>query len=302
MPAPAAPRPSWGAKLMFAVWGIRYFDILVLMANPVLGAVVAIRQPTVVAQARLCFFVIFNFLFVAQIFIFNDWADARLNPEEPGLRNHHALKHAAFSSGELIALSAILAVVSLAGFFFISPTLFAAGVAIAILTVLYSHPGINLKGRPVVSTVIHFIVATLQFSSGYLAFSHPTAKMAALALFFGWVLAAGHFSNEIEDFDQDGAARIRTNAIAFGRVTMFRIGLVLFVLSSVFLLASGLALHEPFYAACGAALCLMWGVNALRLRGWKAGDPIRPFRRFYRVLYALLSAAIVLQRAIEWWW
>jgi 4-hydroxybenzoate polyprenyltransferase len=302
MSVPAASRPSWGVKLRFAVWGIRYLDILVLMANPTLGAVVAIRQPLIVPLTRLAIFSILNFLFLTQVFIFNDWSDARLNPEEPGRRSRHALKHPALSSGELLALAAALTAVSLAGFYFIKPALFTAGLVIAVMTVLYSHPTINLKGRPVVSTVIHFLVAALQFYSGFIAFSHPTSKAVALMIFLGLVLAAGHFSNEIEDFDQDLAAGIRTNAIAFGQHTMFRVGLFLFLLSSAFLTASGLALGEPFYVACGLGLLAAWGVAAWRWRAWKGGDPIRPFRLFYRVLYALLSAGIILQRAWEWWW
>lgn len=287
-------------KLGFAWWGIRYFDILVLMAYPTLGAVFAIQELTPPVLARFLVFTFFNFLFVAHVYIYNDLSDARLNPEEPLRRSRHALKYPALSSRQVFMCSLGLGAAAFVGFAFISWRLLVVAVLLEAITVSYSHPRINLKGRPVVSTLIHFAGASLYFMGGWAAFQPFTSLELALAVFFGLVLAAGHFSNEIQDFNQDLGAGIRTNAVAFGQRTMFRVGLMLFMLSSAWLLiVSRSLLDHPAYAYAAAALLVVWLIESRRRRSWKGGDSIREFRRFYRALYAALSLALVAIRMSE---
>jgi hypothetical protein len=46
------------------------------------------------------------------------------------------------------------------------------------------------------------------------------------------------------------------------------------------------------FAWIGAGLVGLWVIQTFRYRRWQAGDPIQPFRSFYRVVYALASLLI----------
>lgn len=125
---------------------------------------------------------------------------------------------------------------------------------------------------------------------------------AAIGLFLGMVRAAGHPANEIEDFPNDSRAGIRTNAIAFGQRPVFRLGLALFLLSSLYLTALAWKGWTPKGMVwIGVALSLLWLIQTYRYRHWKGGDPIRSFRRFYRFVYALASFIILSLLLWEKW-
>lgn len=294
----AKARPAFSEKLRFIFWGIRYFDILVLISYPTLGAVYALagKEFSAISLFRLLVFSACNFLLAAHIFIFNDWSDGRMNPEEPRLRERHALKHPVLSDRELLLASAAPAILALLGYLFISPVVFALAAAIIASTVWYSHPRINWKGRPGLSTLIHFSGAALYFLCGYAAFRDLDARAAAMAVYFGIVLSAGHFSNEIQDYDQDLAAGIRTNAIVYGRQRMFRVGLALFLLSSAWLFAGGLWIGMRLEAALGLAAGAAWAWQAARRWNRPTEESIRGFRRFYRLLYASQAGIFLLDK------
>lgn len=300
-----SPDPGPGAglagKLRFAIWGIRYFDIIVLMAYPTMGAAFAIDRIDLGVVVKFAVFTVFNFLFVAHVYIFNDWSDALLNPEEPKRRPRHALKHPVLTRGQVLACCMVVGAVAMVGFAFLSLRLLAVAVFIEIVTAAYSHPRINLKGRPIISTLIHFVGASLYFMGGWAVFRPFSLEELSLGAFFGLVLAAGHFSNEIEDFDQDLAADIRTNAIAFGQRKVFRAGLALFIISSgFFVFVSAGMLWFPLYLATAVVLLVAWLIQAWRYRDWKGGEPIAGFRKFYRAAYALLCAVLLCLRVLEW--
>ena len=285
----------WRSRLSFLRWGIRAFDVLVLMAYPTLGAIFALPQVNWVSCGRLAIFSIFNSFLLVHIYLINDWSDARLNPAEPRQRKIQALKRPEIiNERQILGLAMLLLALSLIGFYFLSPVIFDLTAVIALLTMFYSHPRINGKGIPVLSTLIHLAFAILYFLAGWTLYRPLSPPAAALGLYFGLVLSAGHFSNEIEDFQSDSQAGIRTNAIAFGQRPVFRLGLALFLLSSLYLL--GLAVAgwvDQGFAWIGGTLTLAWIIQIVRYRRWQAGDPIHTFRDSYRMVYALVSLAML---------
>jgi 4-hydroxybenzoate polyprenyltransferase len=299
--ADSAVNSSLIEKLGFVVWGVRYFDIIILMAYPTMGAMFAIEELNLQVILRFTVFSLLNFLFVTSMYIFNDWSDARLNPEEPKRRSRHALKHPFISSRQVLIISQMVSIVALIGFAFLSWRLLLVAVLIYLLTTAYSHPRINLKGRPVISTAIHFTGAALYFMGGWAVFMPFSIKEVCLGIFFGLILAAGHFSNEIEDFELDMAAGIRTNAIAFGQRFVFRVGLFLFVLSSgFFIYVATEYLEFTPYTIVSLVLFFTWLIQSFRYRHWKGGEMIHSFRNFYRFIYALLCALFILIKSVEW--
>jgi hypothetical protein len=55
------------------------------------------------------------------------------------------------------------------------------------------------------------------------------------------------------------------------------------------------------FAWIGAGLAAAWVFQAYRYRHWKGGDPIRPFRSFYRAAYAFTSILIFLWLLWQKW-
>jgi len=280
-------------KLGFFLWGVRYFDIILVSSYPCYGAVLALPDLTASTLLRLLVFVLINTLYIAHIFLYNDWCDARINPEEPRLRHRHAFKKPVFSNKEIMEINAALIIVSLAFYAILSLRLFALVVMIEIITYLYSQIRVNLKGIPLVSLFIHFGGSFLYVLGGWVVFENFTAPGFFIASFIGIVQVAGHFANEIDDFEQDLAVGIRTNAVAFGQRKSLRTGLATFLLSSIWFVAGSILwLSHPAYTVLGALLVLIWVVQSWRYRHWRGGGPIKEFRRFYRVVYALFTLAL----------
>jgi len=287
---------SLASRLAFLRWGVRGFDILVLLAYPTLGAAFAWPGWGTEAAVRFVIFLVLNLCLLTFIYLLNDWSDARLNPDEPRQRKVQALKHPeVMSERQVLGLAIALLGVALLGFFFLSRTVLVLGLALTFITVIYSHPRIYCKGVPILSTLTHHLAfASLYFLAGWALFQPLSLAAVEISLYWGLVLSAGHFSNEIEDFERDSAAQIRTNAIAFGRRPVFRLGLALFLLSSLYFLGLAWAGILPrSFAWIGAGLCGLWSIQTFRYRHWQAGDPIGPFRSFYRAVYALTSFLIL---------
>jgi len=288
------------AKLGFLVWGVRYSDILVVSAYPNFGSVLALPDLTWTSLLRLSAFILVNFFYLAHIFVYNDVCDARINPEEPKLRARHALKRPELSEREVLGIDAALLVASLIGYALISVRLLVLIILIEAITVAYSQPRIKLKGIPVISLSIHFLSGFLYVLGGWVVFREFTVAGFFISSFIGMVLVAGHFFNEIDDFKQDVAVGIRTNAIAFGRIRTFWAGMFGFVGSSgFFVIGSWAWLSSRAYPGLGILLLAAWLVQAWRFRHWKSGDPIKKFRSFYRVVYALFTLAFFFIKLFE---
>ena len=287
---------SLASRLAFLRWGVRGFDILVFLAYPTLGAAFAWPGWGSEAAVRFAIFSVLNICLLTFIYLLNDWGDARLNPEEPRQRKVQALKHPeVMSERQVLGLAAALLGIALLGFFFLSRAVLVLNLLLVLITVLYSHPRIHWKGVPILSTLTHHLAfASLYFLAGWVLFQPFSRAAVEISLYWGLVLSAGHFSNEIEDFQNDSQAGIRTNAIAFGQRPVFRLGMALFLLASLYFLGLAWAGILPrLFAWIGAGLVGIWAIQTFRYRRWQAGDPIRPFRSFYRAVYALTSFLIL---------
>ncbi len=283
--------------------GIRYFDILILLAFPTMGAVFAIDAWSVPIALRFVVFCICNAFFLAHVFSFNDISGAHLHPDEPEIRARHALKNLDAKNRAPLFFSIVLLAASLVGYALLDLVILFFASAIAMLCALYSHHHINLKGVPVASALILLACPLLYFYTGWIAFAPFTAKTAMMGIFFATVLLAGHFSNEIQDFEQDRCASITTNAIRFGKLTVFRFGLVLFVASSAFLAYVSYAYFDGIrYFIISLILLGSW--LAVSCAFWRTPQSIESniatFRSIYRVIYAAYCLAVFVIRGIDW--
>ena len=283
------------SKLGFLVWGIRYDNIFFFLGFPVIGALFTMPDFSFPSLVRLVLFAFFNALFLAQIFLFNDWGDAVNNPDEPGYRSRHGLKHPeVISLRQAAVICAALSAISLAGVFVLSAW---AGLMLAVnigISVVYSHPRSTLKKYPVLPELAHVILASLLFLSGWKLFDALRAPALLISLFFGLVLAASDIMNQVADFDREIAVGLRTSAIVFGKRPAYRFSLWMFFLTALSLLLAAVFGAVPGWVG-GPALFLigLWIVAAIFLARQDMAIKISRSSGVIRLIYALFSAALI---------
>ena len=236
-----------------------------------------------------------SLLLMIHVFTFNDWADFTRGV-------HHSnsamlqLESRNISPRLLLMFSLISLFVSLGFFSSLSLWCGLISAGIAGLDVCYSHPAINLKSVPVVSTLVHFTGGLVYFLLGYSLFTAVDPGGVLIGLFFGLTLAAGHPIQEARDFDEDRRVEAKTNAIVFGRNASFLAGLVFFTGQYACLFAVAWANLIPRFLAVLPVIC--WPVHVWWWLGtFRSGLTPQNISRFqlrYRILYVAMGLAILL--------
>ena len=278
---------------------IRYREVLLLQGTPVIGALYAVSRWSSSCVVPAALFGVASAALVAHIWSFNDWADFRADRRDPQKAAMATLRRG-MEPPAILKVSLILLLVSLGLFTLLPWTTLALALSISLLGFLYSFPPIGWKGVPILSSVTHFVGGLLHFLLGYSLFSAIDRNAILIAPFFGLVFMAGHAIQEVQDYDADRIGGIRTNAVVFGKTAGFRAGLAGFATAYGYLLilaSTGVVSITLGWLALGLfPLHLFWSLQALR--GGLTGEGIRRLRLRYRVLFALLGAAMIVQRIL----
>ena len=293
--SPGADATSQRSGLAALVKCIRYREVLILQGAPLMGAAFSLRALTSQAIGELVLFLVASFLLVAHIFSFNDWAGASMDRNDPN-RAQTVFSTKGVTPRDVLLLSAVLLALSLLLFAHFSRQTLVLAIAIAALGVFYSHPRLNGKGTPIISSCPHLVGGVLHFLLGYSLFSPIDPSGILIGLFFALTFTAGHLNQEVRDYDGDRLNGVHTNAVAFGKTPAFLAGLVVFTLAytDLFFLA-GMGIVPAALAIMPLVLYpihVVWSVRTLR-----AGLSFTNVSRFqgrYRMLYGVIGLAIVL--------
>jgi 4-hydroxybenzoate polyprenyltransferase len=185
------------------------------------------REITAEALARLALFAVANLLLLAFVFTFNDWAGIRSDAADPN-RAAGVFLGRGVSPRELAFVSLGLLCASLMVFAWLPLPTFLLAIVLAALGGVYSHPQINGKGIPIVSSLIHLVGGALHFLQGYTLFGRPDGRAMLLALCFALLFVAGHLAQEVRDHVADRDSGLRTNAVWFGAEPVFLASLAVF--------------------------------------------------------------------------
>jgi 4-hydroxybenzoate polyprenyltransferase len=275
-------------------------ELLVWMGIPLLGA---LSTGESLAFGRFVLFVLALTAAMAHVLLVNDWGGLRRNPLEVERYRHVADGPAL--AGALRNGAALTLLASVLGGLYLLPLsvlLVLGGLGIGV-SALYSHPAIHLKEHLVASKMLHLAGGTLQFLGGYLVFSGDLARGAAIGLFFGWIIMAGHFVHECIDAEDDQAHDIHTWATRWGVRRSAKVGLLMFAGAHAYLLIlAGLAVlswTDAWIFSMPVAAHVYFAERILGEPDDLAGT-LRHYRLGYRAMYALGSAASVCV-TLAWW-
>jgi 4-hydroxybenzoate polyprenyltransferase len=282
------------ARLLAYLACIRYRDVIVLQGSPLLGVAFSARHVTVDTAAAMAVLLLASTLLVAHVFSFNDWSGIVEDLKDPNKAAGVFLAWGVSARG-VLALSAILLAASLTLLAVLSARTLWLGASIAALGIVYSHPAINAKGTPLLSSAPHLVGGVLHFLLGYALFSALDARGVLIAFFFALTFTAGHLNQEVRDHDGDRASGVCTNAVWFGPRRAFLAGLAVFTLAYADLAA--LAWTGLVPAPVGMLALVLYPIHLiLSIRTLTAGlsfDNVSSFQACYRVLYALIGVAML---------
>ena len=275
-------------------------ELLVWMGIPLLGAFSARES---ISFGRFVLFVFALTAAMAHVLLVNDWGGLKRNPLEVE-RYRHVVDGIALADTLRNGAALTLLAGFLCGLYLLPlPMLLVMACLGMGISVLYSHPAIHLKEHLIASKMLHLAGGTLQFLGGYLVFSGDLARGAAIGLFFGWIITAGHCVHECIDAEGDQAQDVRTWATRWGPRRCARVGLLMFVCAHAYL---GLLTELAILSWTDAWIFSVpiaahaYFVHRILREPDNLAESLRRYRLGYRTMYALSSAAFVSVRLASW--
>lgn len=273
---------------------IRVKEVLVLQGAPSMGLILSMGPPTLDKIAVAALFGLASFLLVAHIWTLNDWADLHLDTRDLN-KSLDVFTSKGIDPSRMLRFSIALLIASLSLFAFFSSGTLLIAVCIAILGFAYSFPGIHAKGIALLSSVTHLVGGLLHFLLGHSLFAPIDANSILTAAFFALIFTAGHGIQEVQDYDADRLAGIQTNAVVFGKLSVFGAAVACFVFAYgyLFFLATAHIVPARLVPAVLVLvpLHLHWAIQTLRTG--LSFDSVRRFRRGYNVLLAVIGLDVI---------
>ncbi len=273
---------------------IRFSEVLVLQGSPLFGVAFALHDLTLDKAPVIAVFALASVLLVANIWTFNDWANGSADLKDPN-RSERVFSTKGVSSRGLLVFSLGLLAASLIVFALLPRRTLILAVVIAVLGVIYSHPALNAKGVPIVSSCPHLVGGTLHFLLGYSLLLPIDRRGVLIGLFFGLTFTAGHLNQEVRDCASDRANRLWTNAVAFGNTAAFLAGAAVFTLAYADLAL--LAYYGVVPRWLGVPPLFLFPIHlfwtARTLRDGLGYAAVSRFQSRYRALFALIGLAMV---------
>ncbi|SEU22362.1 UbiA family prenyltransferase [Variovorax sp. OV084] len=278
---------------------IRFDEVCVLQGAPVIGACFAMTDLRAATLFTIAALIAGNLLLVAHVFVLNDWAGTHGDQRDP-MRADGTYLAKGENAARMGRLAWTLLALALLVFALIGQAPFVIALLIALLSAIYSLPGLNGKGVPMLNSLLHVVGGTLHFLLGYLALSPLSPQGVVIGCYFGLVFAAGHLVHETRDHDSDLRNGIRTNAVAFGKKTSFLTGLFLFSMAYITLTVMALRGLVPLVLSLAIVLyALHLGAAWQALRDGLTYASVRRLQTVYRNIHVVIGLAM-LATVVPW--
>jgi 4-hydroxybenzoate polyprenyltransferase len=244
------------------------------------------------------------FLFAGFAFALNFYSDRDTDRYHDGIQKDFNLRQQPLVTGEVtereckvFCVVTLLVAVALG---FLVSNLFGLLVILACLAggVLYSHPKIRLKAKPVGDILCISLLGVLAPSAGYVlgAGERPTFLMM---LFWFLVTATAYISTVVSDYEFDVKAKLRTSAVFFGQSRLLKamaVGSLLSLVVAFFIFKSNYYPPGTRYFAIFAAAALI-AVTAVVWRSLKPPRMHVPIissrRRWFFIAPGIITPGII---------
>jgi 4-hydroxybenzoate polyprenyltransferase len=235
-----------------------------------------VREPTSWFKASAGFLALF--MFAAFAFALNFYSDRDTDRLHDGKQKDFDLGQQPMVIGEVsdgeCRVFCLATFLSAIGLGFVVSGVFAALVSLACLIggILYSHPRIRLKAKPVGDVICMSVLGVIIPSAGFLlGFGELPTGLMMLLWFF--VTATGYVASVMSDFEFDRKAGLRTTAVWLGQVGGLK---AMLVGSLISLTVAGLIFrgYYPVGTRYFAGLSAV-GVVALTALVWRFLQPPR---------------------------
>ncbi len=282
-------------KLRCFLKSIRWFEIAVRMGAPLIALLLSVPVINLANSLRILHALCAYFFLWAHLYTFNEWlgfpydrhSSSKLSP----------LLSGKISQSEMLLLSVVFASVSILLYALLDVRLLFIVVLNILIGILYAHPKILLKNVALASFVILFIVSINDFFLGWIVFSPLVYKGLFVGFYFGILGIVGQHYHEAGDYEADKSAGINTNAVRFGKQSVFIFGFIFYSLSCLYFffltfleliprnLYSILLVTYPLYLFL-FYVCMKSNLQASEIHGFV----IR-----YRILYSIIGLYMIAQ-------
>jgi 4-hydroxybenzoate polyprenyltransferase len=198
-----------------------------ILADPAAGVLDAVLDPST------CWSVVIFGLTWTAVTTINDAYDGRTDPHNPRHSRVWAIARR-LDKGKLLRLAAVTAVLDLVLSMVLLGGLFTLGTVVVLVTGwLYSAPPIRLKGRPGWDVAANAVpTGTCAPLAGWVLAGQPGTPPWQLALLCTVTIAALYIPTTEIDRVADGAAGIRTTAVALGSRATYWTGVAVWVVAA----------------------------------------------------------------------
>lgn len=205
------------------------------------------------------------FIFAGFAFALNFYSDRESDRYHDGKEKEFDLRKQPLITGEVterecIAFCVVTFLTAIALGFVVSNLFGLLMVSVCLVGgILYSHPWIRLKAKPVLDTVCMAGMAAILFSAGY-ALARGTMLNWPAFLFLYMFAAISHIPSVLYDYKYDAQAGLRTSAVVFGQRNLAK---AMWVLWLCILPLAWFIISEPY--ALGYKVAVVLGCASLAI-------------------------------------
>lgn len=270
----------------------RLRELFVWMGIPMLGVFLSGVTPGLLP---LVLFILATGLLIFHTLLLNDWGGQIINSAERSRVAHRP------GEGQDITPLAIASMITL----LLSTALYAVLetrllIPLAywvILSLLYSHPLVHLKGKAEGSFILHLTGGSVMFLQGYLFQSNDYITGIMLSLFFSLIFTAGSLVHQCQHESEDKEAGLDTAAIRYGNLKTIRWAIGLFILSHIYLFVLALTGRIAWKITLVFAIGLIAHIKAIHWFSSRQVDfsiQIPAYQYLYRNLYGAASMILII--------
>jgi 4-hydroxybenzoate polyprenyltransferase len=271
---------------------LRLAEVLLMTGFILIGAVFAIPQNQEILWLELISVSIASYLLMLSVYTANSLLGYELDKKNNRLKNLNFISKPIYTISTIIfyGLSLIICI-------FIKPESVIFHLTIFVLWFLYGMPGFG-KHLPVVGTIIHILVAIVQFNFAYIFIAPVSEVSIFISIFFALLISGGHLHHEIIDYEADKSNQIKTSTVKWGVKNTKYFSFAIFVVAHLYwgiLLISGYIELFWFLSFLGGFIIHL-GMFIYNGKKFEANFKVRlKYRLIYRIVYFICGLIVALQ-------